>query len=534
MKPNNNSFNFKIGADPEFTIASQGSPISAIGFLKMLFKKTGDMGIKLPGVGVLGWDGAAATGELRPLPSTCPATVTKRIGHLFKTLAEKANFVDIISSSAFASTGGHIHLELPPALQEGQSDSRKKVDDLFKKLAALALPLTLGEDPDDRDVRRKRGYGNLEDYRVFEHQTIEFRSPTAEWLTTPKICQATLAYMGVCWDQLLNHPETHKKYKTLFFRSKKQIEDMEHITGSGYELFINYLLKNLRRAIKTFALYPTFKEECDYILNPQKVLADKQKAQFNIAIGWNLINKHCPTQRQLLSDKQIRERLTEKYSESALQELTHLISVSCGDELNVDQFALELKKRILAYNWKPRFNYYLFGIKEGVKDHVVISPSATVLAGAEQTKSQEDKDWLSLLSRKIASRLLLKEGASKYFPDNKITLGVGIPYAYRMALNTKPFIEKIIELEKKQKLDSSDQTATTQEPASVDDSSEAVERLWNTATSDLSFYRWWNQNYSHNLALADAPRAVVATIYQNWMETEDHEERNRQENEESN
>ena len=194
---------FKIGADPEFSISKGDKDISAFTFFNTLFGNKIDivkMGHTVKNKGCIGWDGEISTGEIRPTQSNEISVVINNIEELFKEVTNKVKEIAMYTDSRNKPTGGHVHLEL-----EKVNMGKKYHEMLYRKMAFYLQPLILAEKKENKEKRKKTKYGNINEYKVkrFKNkETMEIRTLSAEWLTTKKVAKSTLAYIAVCYNEV--------------------------------------------------------------------------------------------------------------------------------------------------------------------------------------------------------------------------------------------------------------------------------------------------------------------------------------------
>lgn len=464
-------FNFTIGADPEFNLIMQGRRIIANLSMKELLKKdpelkSSDMGYDYKSYGNIGWDGCSSTGEIRPKPAKKPEDVVENMEKMLKKFCEKAPLFDISTLSYFASVGGHIHFSVPKEYQ-----TNNKLANIHKKLASFYLPLMLSESKVNLQLRLKNGYGKLTDYRTARYDGnginedpgtdfngYEFRSPSAEWITTKKLALATLAYLGVVYNEIINHPKKMKDLANLFYHTEKQAEALQMLAISDFKVFTKMLFKNIKKAVRTFEFYPEYKEEVNYIFNPAKILEDKRKVSYNVVQGWNIspVIKQ-PNKKDLVNRKQI-SKLATKIN---LDLISELINIGYNNDLNVDLFAKNLAERIALYKWRLRNTYFLFGLRKGIQDFIAFDNRENIYRGQEMIMTTSDKDAALQLYRRMKDKYEYSASNSRY-PQNIMTLIndmdpervgkiylIGIPYLLRIDHNINPFLCFIHDLEKK-------------------------------------------------------------------------------------
>lgn len=456
----NKPFPFKIGADPEFSFVLENRRISADKLITALFKKDHEpenkenssesMGYKVGQCGVIGWDGVRDTGELRPKASNDPCELVDNIGTLVKSFAAKAKIFQISTASEKAPVGGHLHFELKKELHNRET----AIDNLHKKIASFYLPIMLSEDVVSARVRQKLGdqvnqpYGKIIDYRYDwrdeDHtvQTYEFRVPSAEWLTTPEVAKAVLCYLATVYNEIVYRPKNFNRAKEILVRNKKQSLALQELATSQFLLLTRSLLNKIKHYVRTFEFYPQFKDEIELALNPNKILSMKRKAEFDMVKGWDLIDAKEPTKRQLLSERQLKREALK----TDLDSLTTLIRIPYNPDTNVEIFAKSMKARIIAMNWKPSNTYYLFGLRTGIKDYIIINRDWKILAGKEVIKTKLDYDTIERTFQNMMEKF---QSGGWHRPDDPAkAIYVGIPYEDRVNISTKRFIELLWTMEK--------------------------------------------------------------------------------------
>lgn len=434
---------FKLGADPEFCIVLQEKLVPANQLLTTLFGPEHDdrMGFNVGTHGILGWDGASATGEIRPSPSNDPSKLTENIRKLFEHLTKKTELFSLSTLSDKAPIGGHIHFELPPDKQ-----GQVTVSNIHKKMMSFYIPVMLGENNMNLRMRNRQNYGKITDHRSEQHDgavTYEFRVPSAEWITTPKVAEATLAYLACVYNEILHHPKNFLKNRNLITKNEAQAKALQELTLANFEALTSVICGKIKKALKTFEYYEHYKEQIDFILNPKRVLKEKERVDYNIVQGWELGQAGNPTKRQLLSEKQLRERA----SKVDLDSLSCLISIQYNQDEYVDLFVRAIKHRIIAMNWKLQNNYFLFGLKRGVKAPIVRNKMGEYLTGHEQIKTKLDWQVIDETFNRMDSRFRTTD-LRQAEDHNKRQIIIGLPYDLRIAQDTKTIIELVHSIEK--------------------------------------------------------------------------------------
>lgn len=462
------NFNFRIGADPEFILTMQGRKVDAKQTMELMLKgKTGFIynsnkgGFDIEPYGNIGWDGASSTAEVRPNAHNKPSEVTNNLREMFKAMIKHIKICDLSTISEFSSIGGHIHLEIP----QGEKWSTEKKNTVHKRLTSFYLPALISENKTNLSLRLQQNYGSLKDHRIeqkFKHPdgtpglTFEFRSPSAEWLTTPKLTEATLAYIGTIYHEILNHPKSFSKFNDLVYKNDKQGDALQALAIMEFSLLTDSILKKAHKYIKTFEMYETYKKEIEYIFNPKQIIKDKQNANFNIALGWELVGKSTvPKKTEILSSKKHIQSIANKTDFDILK---RVMNIHYNDDTNVALFAETFKDRVAAFNWKLKNNYFIFGMRKGINSLVVKNLKGNYIAGKEILKTILDRDQMDKIFEKMNIKFgnqtnLTSEttidfvtGKPKDTRDTMIT--IGIPYKMRIDEDIKPFLNFIWSLEK--------------------------------------------------------------------------------------
>lgn len=454
---------FLIGADPEFSILSNGQKLHASAIMAKLFPgmESENMGYMLKGSGNIGWDGHDATAELRPNPEHAPKSVVDNIGRLFSWFADKTKLFDLNTTSTHGPIGGHIHLQIT---NEFGSFDRSTQDKFSLIMASMYLPILLGEDRVNLATRLKNSYGKLHDLRFEQHKnmatgdidyTAELRMLSAEWLTTPRIAEAVLSYFAVIYHEFLTHRASFTRLARdkMIFESKSVAESFQNLALSNNQQFILYAFDKIKKHVKKFELYPEYKKQIDFIFRPDLVHKEKVKAEFNIMKGWGLENKKLPSRRVFLTDKTVMEAVHKKPN---LDVLSRMVSIDFNSDAYVESFANELAMRTVATDFKLKHRYYLFGMKNGIDTIIVADAKNQILQGGEQlTTSEEISACYKMLSH-MGSRAREKfqvdnsaQNKASLVANLEKTLVIGLPYDLRQAKNYKKLLSLVLDLETK-------------------------------------------------------------------------------------
>jgi hypothetical protein len=505
----NKEFPFRLGCDPEFNIMLKDNRIPADRILQILFNKesTSGQGYKIKNAGELGWDGHSATGEIRPSPAYSPQKLVENIGELFTAMTKKSKLLELSTNSDKAPIGGHLHFELP----ENLIGKDTKIKNIHKKMALFYIPIMIGEDLVNSRLRIKHGYGKLNDYatqqtRDGNNHTYEFRCPNAEWITTPKIAQATIAYLATVFNETINHPENMKRTKDIMIQNETQIQALQELALAKYVLITKSILSKIKKHIKTFEYYKTYKTEIDYIFTPQKILKDKEKVNFEITNGWKLVKNKTPIKRDLMNEKKMKT-LAKKLS---VDEITGAISAPYNpDDSRCIDFSKALKDRIIAYSWKLKHDYFIFGLRKDIKNYIIMNGRLEILNGKD-IKNRSDLN----VAEEIVNKMIMKyktstrkESMKKEEQENLIL--IGIPYEKRIDLKIKEFISIVHNIE-----NDKEKITTEEELQKIERSTEigTLSKVYNKSQPDINLMTDRSrEDQRQNEQQADQIRENIAT-----------------------
>lgn len=440
MNKTNKEFPFMIGADPEFNIMFEDKIVSADKLISTLYNKDhkmekNEMGFEINKYGSIGWDGHSATGEIRPAPSKTPQGLCNNMQKLIESFVQKGKIFKLLTTSEASSVGGHVHFQITKELY----GNPKLINNIHKRFISFYLPIQLGEELISTRIRTRGSYGKFADHREEKIEedvyTYEFRTPSAEWLTTPKTAKATIAYLATIWNEILNHPKNFRRNNKLLIQTEKQECALQELALSQYMIITETLLGKIKKLVKTFEYYKDYEEEINFILNPEKVLKEKKKANFDIITGWKFPETKTPTKRILLSEKHLKETM----KKTNIEDLMGLINISFNPDLNVAHFVTALKTRKLALNWKTNYEYFLFGIRKGITNYIVKDSGDNFIMGHEQIKTQLDLQEINTTFKNMKDKVYNKPNNNRIF--------IGIPYTERVTINIKDFIKIIYHIE---------------------------------------------------------------------------------------
>lgn len=428
----------KVGADPEYSVLWNGQKVAANEVIRKLFAgdpRLSGHTLKTDG-GELGCDGCAETGELRPIPSLDPLVTAGNVGKCLKEFLVKGQAFDLTTLSLWDPIGGHIHLELPPEAQESS------IQDWHRNLMSFYLPIMLGEEKASVKIRFAR-YGKITDYHGPEgsRRTLEVRCPSAEWITTQKLAEATLAYMGVVWHEVIHNEK--KLPKALILKSIQQETALQDMAVNGFELATDGIMKEIAKAVRKFEMYEPFKEQIEYVLKPNKILEDKRTVNYSIAEGWGF--------------QKSSRNLTKRLFLSAQKEAPSIdgatFDIFHNDDMRTGFFAEELRKKV-ASGTKLNHPYYIFGLKKGIKGMLVYGDGKYYQAPDYATKDDIDAIYRTVGKMQDKAQQYEKEKLAIDFKRGRVLkqsnrcVLIGLPFDQREKNDLKPFLEAVWQFEK--------------------------------------------------------------------------------------
>ena len=451
-------FKFTIGADPEFNLCLFNKRVHAKEVLRKALQNSSkynsrDMGFQFNDKGEIGWDGCNSTGELRPNFSTDPRKVASNVGDLIKEIHKQMPIMDLITTNHEAPIGGHIHLTIPTMQYDYMRSAT--INSLIKKLDTFFIPILLGENKQSEAIRAKGGhYGKLGDIHTDPIRLnptensivkVEYRTPNAEWISHPKICNAVLCYMAVCWHQLLEHPRSFAKFKDVMITSTDVRNSIQDLCLSNFQFIIKQLNNKIKDAVKTFEMYPEYKEEIDYIFNYTQVLKDKENIKFNAIMGWNLKQHNKLTQVIVKNSETLTKKLLKNNN---MNNMPVDMLVPYNDDLNCQMFATKLASLLAFGEIDCKYKYMLFGLRKGVAEPIIYQYKKGYIAGINQVKTSNDFARIQDVMNKMES--LLRYNHSNFLSQaGEIpVIIIGLPYEMRAEDKFRELVKLIYKIEK--------------------------------------------------------------------------------------
>ena len=453
--------NFKMGADPECQVLSGKAKIDSEAILTSVLNDHCNTKF-----GEIGEDHNSIL-ELRPKPGT-PEEVAGNIGGMIKLIGSKAPYLNLSTLAFYSSVGGHVHFEVPKDFPKENNNGRetpnlRAVREVSKALGAFYLPVMMSENKVSWKRRLQHGYGTVENFSESRDgalrldakgtwpdgtslYTIEFRTPSAEWIMSEKIAKATLAYLATVYYQCLNKPQTMKKISKLFWQTNAQAKAFQHLVLTEHKLMTQTYLKHIAKAIRQFDLYPQYKGEIEYILNHEKVFREKIALDYDPMIGWNAKGK---LGKYTAKDAQ---KTVSNFDEGPHRCLL-AEKITYNSDTNVNNFALALAKSVYQAKASLKNNYCLFGIRQGINEIFAVNSEYL------EPNVASDRNKLTLLNGTLEQNTdklvicdLFQKMDTKFRrsingDSNKNMIIIALPYQMRMDQDYKPLLELVAKLE---------------------------------------------------------------------------------------
>lgn len=430
---------FKIGADPEFALITPSNEVEAADDIVFELIEAQDNDQDGNEVDQFGVDGEGTAAEIRPRPAKSVKQLVKNIGRIFTRASQTFGIFEWSTLSDKIAVGGHIHLELPSNSTFVENESNNTYTKLFY---SFYLPMALAENRENANLRRKTSYGSMVEDAVHIDQhgnawTAEIRAPTAEWLISPKIAAANLAYAAMIHNEILNHRERLEKIP-IVATNLDTIRIMEKAIKNNETKYLEELNQLTWKYIQKFELFPKYRAAITYLFKKEEVLKDKAAAGYEILKGWGLTSR--PESTSFLSSDKVMKELKKK--DKLLNYLKHnnpIIAFDSNNDYGIKSFGKALKNRIIGFNWKPKHYYVLFGTKANIPNLVVADKKMDIILGKQGLTTDA-------LKTQVANGFAKMQ--QKYpGPDHKPVLYIAIPKSYRETQNYEAFLKLIQYLE---------------------------------------------------------------------------------------
>jgi hypothetical protein len=324
-----------IGSDPEFNLKKGNSNISASSVIQ------GRTGVEW------GTDGNSSTGEIRPKAENTPEAHFNNIKTILKNnLGKMSDVYKVDVTSTYNNCGGHIHIS---------GVSEDKIQKLVKNLDNfLGLPFMLIEPKDVFKRHIDGSYGLLGDYRTescANGTKVEYRTlPT--WLATPQLTKMTLAIAYMIADETDNHALDSKLLPSIF-QSKIILKDI----GDKNNEWFNFgnIVTNAEK-LKTFSLYPKYKEEVDKFC---EMVAKQERFSTDFEKNWKI--KMIETLH--LNEEYFKTVMATKPRILKTDRFSGGTTVEPSDDINVAMLANWLNNRLDTTS-EEKQRYVLVGLSE--------------------------------------------------------------------------------------------------------------------------------------------------------------------------
>lgn len=507
---------FTLGADPEFTLAVNGMQLHARDALCTLAYRRADdsLGFDVPG-GNLGWDGHASTAEIRPLPAHSPKELVENIGKIMRKVAELSDGqVSCITSSKFEQVGGHIHIGMPTnysAILGKNSSVSRGVEKVISRVLGCYAPLQRSTSKET--LKKRRAYGQLSDTRA-EHRdgvyVVELRAPSAEWLTTPKIAEATLAYVAMCFHEAYYHPTSFVVDKHEIPSTFYKLEELDRLKMEHPNLYGRYA-QSIRFLIRKFELYPLFKDQIEYIFDYKRVLKDKEAVNFDVIEGWGL-NKRTKNPKVEKDWGEFKKELEQPMRLDPLfrnftigghtiKKCDAFTNEMAGTPSNLKEVVKVVKYAVMKTNFPLKFPVLLFGIKTG-NDNV-----PPILLRCQRGRITRIDDTPFALST-LAKNYIL-DVALPMLDENSFVYALGLPKIWREPMNEEMILSTFFKLQRDYDVRSKARTTPESEVAESRHDPSFTYYTTNNIWHQTPMAVTWDDNTS-GIAPAIRPSAISA------------------------
>ena len=406
---------FRIGCDPEFTLFSNKQKLTAQPIIENLNQASR--------YGKISTDNHKETGELNPNPTESPQELTYNIYALLQTIKNQLPQTEILTSCKKGWIGGHIHLDITNNIN--RIWNKQIAQNINRILNFFWLLPAMNENPVNTIIRQQLGYASphkLDDrYKENGQNTYEFRLPNAEWITYPKLCEATLAYIATIWHEI-SYGKLLQKAPNIIAVNPRQLDLLYESVIQNYKPIKEHLAKIIYQTVKEFQLYKKFKKEINYITNFKKIIETKEQLNYDAGIGW---------QKEDLWFNQIPKITipnTINYQANGLS-----LPIYYNNDYNMEWIKQEITKNIIENNIKLETPLSLYGLKMGIETYLITNLNG-VAEGKEIIKTHNDLEHIRDINQKILSRSTRK------------AIAIGIPYSHRQNGYIDPLILRLSNL----------------------------------------------------------------------------------------
>lgn len=431
---------FKMGCDPEFNVTILDKKIDCTKASKIIKKEIStEKPIKSIG-GSLG-DDANELLEMRPKPSNDIIELANNIKTILAVAHKELGMFGLTTYSLDGScVGGHIHI----GIGEKQPTTTEEYMAMVYQIFSFYLPIMLGEDQENNRLRgdnKYDTYGHFGDLR-FEKKTGEYtceiRTPTAEWMTTPKVMIATFAYVATIMNEILNNPKNLEKFSDFMLKDEMTMKNLERKARDRNWDYLNPILEKIKAAVETFQLYGMFKKEIKWLFDFEKVKAEKQKANFNAFIGWGFNKK--PTVKEISNKQKLLDSFTD--INDNYERVKKWVPQFCTNkDPGVSAIVHDIQKTIITKKWHINKKYVFYGTNF---NQPTITSTNRIYFSENLIQNQE----LIAHTKYITAKLQKRFG----FKDNEAFF-IGIPNTIRGNNDFHKILPIILQIENNSYLD---------------------------------------------------------------------------------
>ena len=352
----------------------------------------------------------------------------------------------MICTSWFDPIGGHVHLDVPQSL----SDARKK--QATQALALFGLTLLASENKRTNSARSGIGsYGGALDFRWQKNgSTLEWRTPSAEWICSEKSALCFLATTATLWHACTTKEAEVKKIMAKLKIGTIELNALRPLVVANRRFGIA-IFKASKEVAKLSPFYEEWKEEVDLALSPGRFRKLKEKSKYELGHGWKLQERGSFPAIKKLMDKDIRKTLTGGNSKQTFK-------ISWNPDINVGAMAEVISNTFSSLKYTNKNQYILFGLKNPFDSIIAIDNKWKIHAGESElltktsaSKAEETFKKLFTKAKEHGIKTTEREfnaitGEFKELQANKLIL-IGIPRSLRDPIKALPLVRLIQKIE---------------------------------------------------------------------------------------
>jgi hypothetical protein len=334
-------------------------------------------------------------------------------------------------------------------------------------LGTFIAPIIASEHKISTAIRFGGGsYGRLDDVRVQNPRsgvtTYEVRGMTAEWACRPEIAEATLAYLGVVWNEILTKETAPLLRHPTMARNNAQLQSIQQLLITEYTPILDGLIDQLYKHVQTFSAYADNKAAIDLIFDTAKCYRLKEEVGWNHFRGWNVEQSAekptAVTKRIFLSDKQAvsaMKKMDLDVSQATPQGILY------NDDFNMGKLMGTLAERLTTFNVSLNKEYYFFGLRKGANDFLIVkrentkdkANKALYYMVPTNVKKADLEDLAVRMHERYTSRsrptgLSIDPKTGKNInAKKKEVVYIGIPYDVRAEGDVKKFLATVWDVE---------------------------------------------------------------------------------------